>query len=64
MKFFHLSDLHLGRKLLGESLLEEQAYIIEEIIKTAKEEKPDAVLMCGDIYDKSVPSAEAVRLLD
>lgn len=64
MKFFHLADLHLGRKLLGESLIEEQQYILEEIMKNVRVEKPDGILLCGDIYDKYVPSSEAVALFD
>ena len=55
MKFFHLADLHLGRKLLGESLIEEQRYILEEIMKNVRVEKPDGIFICGDIYDKYIP---------
>ena len=64
MRFAHISDLHLGKRLHEVSLLEDQAYILEEICKILQDEKPDAVLIAGDIYDKSAPSAEAVRLLD
>lgn len=64
MKFFHMADLHLGRKLLGEPLWKEQQYILSRILKMADEEKPGAVLLGGDIYDKSIPSQEAVGLLD
>lgn len=64
MKFFHLADLHLGRKLLGESLIEEQSYILEEIMKNVRVEKPDGIFICGDIYDKYIPSSEAVALFD
>ena len=58
MKFFHLADLHLGRKLLGESLIEEQSYILEEIMKNVRVEKPDGIFICGDIYDKYIPARQ------
>ncbi|MBR1886369.1 MAG: exonuclease SbcCD subunit D [Schwartzia sp.] len=64
MKFAHISDLHLGKRLHEVSLLEDQAYILDETRKILRDEKPDAVLVAGDIYDKSAPSAEAVRLFD
>lgn len=64
MKFFHLSDLHIGLKLINHDLSEDQKYVFDQIIEYAKKEKPDAVLIAGDIYDKSVPSAEAVLLFD
>jgi predicted phosphodiesterase len=64
MKLMHLSDLHIGRRLNEISLLEDQAYILLEILQIVDEQKPDAVLIAGDVYDKSVPSAEAVTLLD
>lgn len=65
MKFAHISDLHLGKRLYERSFLEEdQPYILRQICEALREEKPDAVLIAGDIYDKSAPSAEAVRLFD
>lgn len=64
MKFLHLADLHLGKRYNELSLIDDQKYILGEILKIAAEEKPDALLIAGDIYDKSVPSAEAVELLD
>ena len=64
MKFFHLSDLHIGLKLLGKDLQEDQTYIFEQIAACARKEQPDAILIAGDIYDKAVPSAEAVELFD
>ncbi|MCE5344410.1 MAG: exonuclease SbcCD subunit D, partial [Eubacteriales bacterium] len=64
MRLIHLSDLHLGKKLNEASLIEDQRYILWQIAEIAKEEKPDAVLIAGDAYDKPVPSAEAVGLLD
>ena len=64
MKFFHLSDLHIGLKLMNHDMREDQEYILNQIIQKAKEEKPDAILIAGDIYDKAVPSAEAVEVFD
>ena len=64
MKFVHLSDLHIGKYVNGFSMLGDQKYILWEILRILKEERPDAVLIAGDVYDKSVPSAEAVRLFD
>ncbi len=64
MKFFHLSDLHIGLKLFNRDLLEDQAFVLDEIVKAAKKEQPDAVVVAGDIYDRAVPSAEAVELFD
>lgn len=64
MKFLHLSDFHLGKKLNGFSMLRDQEHILKEVIKIIDEEKPEAVLIAGDIYDKPVPPAEAVSLLD
>ncbi len=64
MKFFHLSDLHIGLKLLNRDLREDQEYILHQITEIAKRECPDAVVIAGDIYDKSAPSAEAVEVFD
>lgn len=64
MKLFHLSDLHIGKRYETTSLLEDQEYILLQILRHVDDEKPDAVLICGDVYDKSVPSAEAVALFD
>ncbi|MBQ5343176.1 MAG: exonuclease SbcCD subunit D [Oscillospiraceae bacterium] len=64
MKLIHLSDLHLGKRVNEYSMLEDQEYILRKILNIIDEEDPDAVLLAGDIYDKSVPSAEAVRLFD
>ena len=55
MKFIHLSDLHLGKRLNEFSLIDDQRYILNEILKIIKDEKPDAVMIAGDIYDKSIP---------
>lgn len=64
MKLIHLSDLHLGKRVNEVSMIEEQKYILDQILNIIDTEKPDAVLIAGDVYDKSVPSAEAVELLD
>ena len=64
MKFFHLSDLHLGKRVNEFSMIENQADILQKIIAFAKENKPDAVLIAGDVYDKSTPTIEAIQLLD
>ncbi len=64
MKLLHLSDLHLGKRIKNFSLLEDQAYILQAILTILDEERPDAVLIAGDVYDRSTPSTEAVELLD
>ena len=64
MKLIHLSDLHLGKRVNEFSMLEDQRCILAEILRIIDEERPDGVLIAGDVYDKSVPSAEAVALLD
>ena len=64
MKFIHLSDLHLGKRVNEFSMLEDQKYILLKILQIIKSEKPDGVLIAGDIYDKSIPPAEAVQLFD
>ena len=62
MKILHCADLHLGRCLLEESLILDQKYILDEIIKIISTNHVDVVLICGDVYDKSIPSIEAVKL--
>lgn len=64
MKFFHLSDLHIGLKLMNRDLREEQMDILRQVTDLAREEHPDAVVIAGDIYDKAVPAAEAVEVFD
>ncbi len=64
MKFFHLSDLHIGLKLYNRDLLPDQEYVLDQIVKAAEKQQPDAIVIAGDIYDKAIPSAEAVELLD
>ena len=62
MKLIHLSDIHLGKRVNEFSMLEDQAHILKKILAVVDEEKPDGVLIAGDVYDKSVPSTEAVQL--
>ena len=64
MKFIHLSDLHLGKRVNEFSMIEDQKYILLQTINIIDEEKPDAVIIAGDIYDKSIPSEEAMLLFD
>ena len=64
MKFLHLADLHLGKRVNGFSMLEDQAHILRQILAILDDEQPDGVLIAGDVYDKSVPPVEAVGLLD
>ncbi len=64
MKIFHLSDLHIGLKLMNRDLREDQEYILDQIAYLAGREEPDAVVIAGDIYDKAIPSAEAVEIFD
>ena len=64
MRFAHLSDLHLGKRVCEFSMLEDQKYILEQILALLDAHPVDGVLLAGDLYDKPVPPAEAVRLLD
>ncbi len=64
MKLIHLSDLHLGMRVSEVPLIDDQRYILEEIIKIIDNEQPDGVIIAGDVYDKSVPSTDAVELFD
>lgn len=64
MKLIHLSDLHLGKRVNEFSMLEDQSYILDQILEIIDRERPDAVLIAGDVYDRPVPPAEAVALLD
>lgn len=64
MRFFHLSDLHLGIKLYEHDLLKDQKVILDEIVALTRQYQPDAVIFAGDIYDRSVPPVEAVALFD
>ena len=64
MKLIHLSDLHLGKRVNEFSMLEDQRDILKKILDIIDREEPDAVILAGDIYDKSVPPTEAVQLFD
>ncbi len=64
MKFLHVADLHIGKRVNEFSMLEDQKYILKEILRIIDEIKPMGILVAGDIYDKSVPAGEAVEVLD
>lgn len=64
MKFLHIADLHLGKRLKEFSLIEDQRYILIKILNIIDEQKPDALVIAGDVYDKAIPPVEAVNLLD
>ena len=64
MKLIHLSDLHLGKRVNEFSMIEDQKYILDEILRIIDKEEPDGILLAGDLYDRPVPSAEAVQLFD
>ena len=64
MKLVHLSDLHIGKKVHEVSMLDEQKYILGQILSVIDDEKPDVVMIAGDVYDKSIPPAEAVEVFD
>lgn len=64
MKLIHLSDLHIGKRVNEVSMLEDQEYVLRQILQIIDAEKADAVLIAGDVYDKSIPPAEAVTLFD
>ncbi len=64
MKFFHLSDLHIGKRLCEFSLIEDQSYILDKIVEAVISERPDAVVIAGDVFDKPIPPADAVTLFD
>ena len=64
MKIIHTSDLHIGKSVNGFSMIEEQRHVLGQICDVVRQQKPDAVLIAGDVYDKSMPAAEAVQLFD
>ena len=64
MKLLHLSDLHLGKRVNEFSMIDDQRHVLDQILCVIDAERPDAVLIAGDVYDKPVPTAEAVALLD
>lgn len=63
MKFAHIADLHIGKRVHDFSMLEDQRYILDQMLGIFVEQEVDGVLIAGDVYDKTVPSAEAVQLL-
>ena len=63
MRFIHLADLHFGKSIYGRSLLEDQKYWVDRFLEQAAAVKPQAVVIAGDVYDRSAPSGEAVQLL-
>ena len=64
MKIFHTADWHLGKLVQGVSMIEDQAYVLYQFLQEIDKEKPDVVVIAGDLYDRSVPPTEAVSLLD
>ena len=64
MKILHTSDLHIGKRVNEFSMLDDQRHILNEILGIVRDERPDALIIAGDVYDKSIPSAEAVTLFD
>lgn len=64
MRFLHLADLHIGKRVNGFSMIEDQKFVFEQVYNVIENEKIDGIIMAGDIYDKPVPSAEAVKLFD
>ena len=64
MRFFHISDLHIGLKLMNKDLSEDQSYILDEIVKEVRDKKPDAIVIAGDVYNNSVPSSDAIEIFD
>ena len=64
MKFFHTADWHLGKLVQGVYMTEDQRHVLQDFIKAIEDEKPDAVIIAGDLYDRAVPPTEAVNLLD
>lgn len=64
MRLMHLADLHIGKKVNGYSMIEDQEYVLQQVLDVVKEEQVDGVIIAGDVYDKSVPAGEAVQLFD
>ena len=64
MRFLHLSDLHLGKRIGEISLIEDQKYILNQILHIIDKENPDGIIIAGDVYDNSVPSVEAISVFD
>ncbi len=64
MKLFHTADWHLGKLVQGVYMTEDQRYILQQFMQAIDEEKPDAIIIAGDLYDRSMPPVEAVNLLN
>lgn len=64
MKFIHISDLHLGKRINEYSMIEDQKFILEQILDIAEREQPQMVLIAGDVYDRSIPSTEALEIFE
>lgn len=64
MRFFHISDLHIGLKLMNKDLGEDQKYILDEIVKEVRDKKPDAIVIAGDVYNNALPSSDAIEIFD
>ncbi len=64
MRFLHTADWHLGKLLHGQHLTKDQAHLLDQVVGIVEEHEPDVVIIAGDVYDRSVPPAEAVELLD
>ena len=64
MKIMHLSDLHIGKQIYEQSLIEDQKYILNQILQIIKQENVSVLMLCGDIYDRAIPPSEAVLLFD
>ena len=64
MKLMHLADLHIGKRVNEFSMLEDQEYILTKVVNIIDEQRPDVIMIAGDVYDKAVPAAEAVELFD
>jgi len=64
MKIFHTADWHLGKIVQGVHMTEDQRFVLREFIQHVKEEKPDAIIIAGDLYDRAIPPTEAVHLLN
>src|SRR5690606_13922341 len=64
MKFFHTADWHLAKLVQGVNMTADQRYVLEQFIRAVEEEKPDAVVIAVDLYDRGIPSTDAVNLLD
>ena len=64
MKIMHLSDLHIGKQIYEQSLIEDQKYILNQILQIIKQENVSVLMLCGDIYDRAIPPSEAVLVFD